>query len=93
MQCVAVGTDNVYDLGFGGKRVGDAVFQPLWMALLVPSGEEASFVVLVVDVVDIVVENDLGFAILYQCVNDALFCGCQGIEASKEDALITNFSH
>ena len=60
---VAAGTDDVDGLGFGRQRVGDAVFQPLGMALFVFAGEESSLVVLVLDIITVIVKKHFSLAV------------------------------
>ena len=79
-------------LGFGGQRVGDAVFQPFWVALHVFSGEETRFVVFVVDIIGVVVKKHFCLAVFHKSVDDAFFSGSQSVETSKNDALFPDFS-
>ena len=90
LKCVAADFDEVYHFFLGGKGAGDAVFQPLGMALLVFPCKEASPIVDVVHIITVVVEMDFGLAVFHQGVDDALFGSSQRVEASEDDALISD---
>ena len=77
-------------LGFGGQRMGDAVFNPLWMNLFVLPRKKTRFIILIIDIIGIVIEQNLSLAVSYECVDDAFFGGGQGIEAGENDAPMSN---
>ena len=60
------------------------------MKLFVLPRKKSCLIVLVVDIIGIVIEQNLGLVVTYERVDDPLFGGGQGVETGEDDALLAD---